>query len=70
MLRLIDRFGVRAVLGRDTLGAGEMRRMLTAERVVRAYRDRAGAANWAEWAKDNPDDSRLLIGIERSLNGG
>lgn len=66
LLDYIDRFGVRAVMGRDTLGAGEMQAMMMADNVRRAYlsrsayRDEHGAENWAEWAMSNPDLSEIL----------
>lgn len=59
--RLVERFGALAVLGRATIGAGEMRRMLTAERVVQAYQDRQRSPNWAAWAMEHPDESELLV---------
>ena len=59
LLAYIDRFGVDAVMGRQ-LGAGEMRRMTVAENIVKAYRSRAKADNWAEWANLYPDLNRIL----------
>lgn len=67
MLRYIDRFGL-GVLGRQA-GAGELRRMSTAERVVMAYQARARSENWAKWAEDNPESARLL-NIGARLNNG
>lgn len=58
LLRYIDRFGL-GILGR-TPGAGELRRMAITERIVRAYAERARCENWAQWAADNPESSRLL----------
>lgn len=66
-LRLIDRFGVRAVLGRDVLSLGEMRRMLSAEVVLTAYRARSRAENWAKWADDNPELAGALGQAERTV---
>jgi hypothetical protein len=57
---MIDRFGVRAVLGRDTLRAGEIRRMLYAEALIEAYRDREKSTNWATWARENEARSEML----------
>lgn len=59
-LYYIDRFGALAVTGRQTLGAGEIRRMITADNIVRAYQDRATSKNWADWASKNKSMSRLL----------
>lgn len=54
LLRYIDRFGVKAVMGRDTLTAREIRWMLHAEAISKAYfaRSRQDAA---EWVKENPE---------------
>ena len=66
LLDYIDRFGVQAVMGRPTLGAGEMQAMIMADNVRRAwlsrnaYRDKDGNANWAEWAEAYPDLSEIL----------
>ena len=59
LLRYIDRFGAQAVLGR-TLGAGEMRRMAAAERIVNAYQSRKKADSWAEWAEMFPELNAIL----------
>ena len=69
LLSQIDRFGALAVLGRS-LGAGEINRMRQAENVVLAYQSRAQSANWATWAKDNPEMSSLLITAMELLNDG
>ena len=66
LLDYIDRFGVQAVMGRPTLGAGEMQAMMMADNVRRAYlsrsayRDKDGAQNWAEWAEAYPELSKIL----------
>jgi hypothetical protein len=59
LLNLVDRFGAQGVLGR-ALGAGEIRRMLTAEAVVRAYQERERSGNWAAWVREHPEKDRLL----------
>ena len=46
-IRLIDRFGVKAILGRDTLYTGEAVRMLKAEQVYNAKLANMDADNWA-----------------------
>lgn len=62
----IDRFGVQAVMGRATLGAGELRTMTLADNVRRAYwsrasyRDQSGQENWAEWAQKYPEYNEIL----------
>lgn len=60
LLNHIDRFGVEAVMGCRTLGAGIIRRMNAADNIVRAYRSRASSENWAEWAEKNQQLSHLL----------
>lgn len=67
-LYLIGRFGVKAVLWRDTLGFGEMKRMNEAERVYNAKRANANAENWAEWAKKNPEEAELLARVEKMVD--
>lgn len=69
LLQYIDRFGVMAVLGRPVLSAGEIRRMITAENIVSAYRDRKTSKNWGAWAQEHPGASRLLGEIEKANNG-
>lgn len=59
LLGYVDRFGAQAVLGR-ALSAREIKSMVLAENVVRAYRERQAAQDWAIWAKDNPDKAHLL----------
>jgi len=59
-LRLIERFGVKAVLGRDTLSAGEIARMITAENIYKAKQANDKSENWAEWARNNPHAAKLL----------
>ena len=64
--RLIDQWGVQAILGRAYIGAGEGRRIIAVKRIVRAvqerdaYRDSDGHENWAAWASKNPADAELL----------
>ena len=58
-MQYIDRFGADAILGRK-LYAREVRRVLMAENVVTAHRSHEQAKNGAEWARDNPDLSRIL----------
>lgn len=69
MLAAVDRFGAQAVFGR-VIGAGEIRRMNTAEAIVRAYRDRERAENWAEWARDNREQAALLARAAKAADDG
>ena len=55
-------------MGRPYLGAGEIRRFMTAENVVAAYRSRAKSDNWATWAKSNEQAAQLLSWAVRGLN--
>lgn len=68
-LWLIDRFGVRAVLGRDTLYAHEITRMIAAENVYKALRSRTNSDDWAKWASDNKRAAELLAHVEKIING-
>ena len=64
ILQYIDRFGVEAVMGRKTLFDHEMRRMIHAENVARAYRERLGG-NAAEWVKENPEMNKMLYEAQK-----
>ena len=47
------------MLGRP-MSAGEITRMLVAEKIILAFRARAQAADWVTWAKEHKEDSDLL----------
>lgn len=66
LLQYIDRFGVEAVMGRKQLYAGEMRRMIHAENIVNAYRQR-NQMEAAEFVKENPDMSRMLLEAQKMV---
>lgn len=68
ILTYIDRFGVMAIMGRETLSAGEVRRMMIAENIVRAYQERKASGDWGTWAQENPGAARLLADIEKVIN--
>jgi len=51
-------------MGRKTLSAGEMRRMIHAENIQRAYYARS-KGNAAEWVKDNPEMNKLLFEAQK-----
>jgi len=67
MLDYVDRFGVKAVTGKDVLGMKEMREMIIAENIRKAFWSRAnftdgdGNNDWAALATRNPDLSRYLV---------
>jgi hypothetical protein len=65
LLRKIDRFGVKAVLGRDVLFFNEMLRFTVAENVLIAFQNRERSDNWAAWANENPQAAELLSKAER-----
>ena len=65
---LVNRFGAQVVYGR-TMTRGEMRAILLAETVVRAYRERAEAGEVATWAIDHPELQTLLVRAMRAANG-
>jgi len=60
LLHHIDRFGVQAVMGRNYLGAGEIRRMIYCENLVRFHRSKTKAESWAEWAAKFPGPDAIL----------
>jgi len=51
-------------MGRKILYAGEMLRMIHAENIATAYRQR-NQADAAEWVKEHPDMSRILLEAQR-----
>jgi len=59
--RLINRFGVAAVMGRSYLGAGEILRIQAAEAVVRLYGEMNNYDDWTRFKRDDPDGARYLI---------
>jgi hypothetical protein len=56
---------VRATLGRDVLGAKEIRLMVIAENIKTWYDERKRAEEPAKWANDNPDSSEALTVAHR-----
>jgi len=71
----VDEYGAEAVFGR-VMGVGEMRRMSAAKRVYNAYHARArytdkdGNKNYAEWAKQYPDDAEILGVAMKAVTDG
>ena len=63
-LGYIDRFGVRAVMGRDELAFHEIQEMLAAENAIDAYLSRKASGDWGKWAQENPRVDALLKQIE------
>ena len=55
-------------MGSPTLGAGEIRRMLHAENIVKAYNGKYGSKDWVEWANKYPTMNRILIEAEKLVN--
>jgi hypothetical protein len=53
-----------------TLSANEVNRIMAAEAVIAAYRNRAKAENWAAWAGEHPHDAELLSTAAELANGG
>lgn len=66
----IERYGVHAVMGRPVLYEGEMRRMITAQNIVNAYKDRARSQSWEAWQRENPELGNLLFKAQRLYDGG
>jgi len=69
-LRLIERFGVQAILNRPYLGSKELKLMLLAERVYNAYKEREKSTDWATWALSNPVESELLSFARKQVKDG
>lgn len=67
-LQAIDRFGVKAVMHRDTLYAGEIFAMRTAETIYKGYRARQRAEDITEFHRKNPALMDLLVKVEKLLN--
>ena len=51
-----------------TLGYKEIKRMVLAENVLKAYESRSSSSSWADWAKENPGQADLLA--EAVKHGG
>jgi hypothetical protein len=65
--QLIDRFGVHAIMNRPYLGVGEMIKITSAERIVRAYQMREEDENWVKWARKNPKDAEKFVLVEKMM---
>jgi hypothetical protein len=65
MRRYIQIYGAAAVMNRDYLGVGEIRRMEVSAAIIEGYRSREASGNWAEWSAKNPDIARMLVELER-----
>jgi len=59
----VDRYGVHGMLGRQLLYR-EIIRMNVFRNIVSAYKSRAASQNFATWAKDNPEDAKILAKAE------
>lgn len=68
MAQLVRAYGAAAVVGR-VMSAGELRRMRAAENIITAHRSRTSSDNWAKWASQNPEQSRVLIAAEKMRDG-
>jgi len=68
LARYIDRFGAQAVLGR-VMGAGEIRRIEMAERIISIYQSRKQASNATEWVNSHQKEAELLDYAERLTHG-
>ena len=55
----VAKYGAQAVYGR-AMSFNEIRMLDLADNVVRAYKERQRAEEWAKWAEDNPEKARLL----------
>ena len=64
----IDRFGLKAITGRDVFFHAELKHLLVAENIVIAYKSRkaheASEGGWGEWENKNPILAQILIEIK------
>lgn len=67
-LTYIDRFGVKAALGREVLSYREMNEMLLSENIVKYYHGRKSSDNWDQWATAYPQGHELLSLIEKVIH--
>lgn len=54
-----------AITGRRVFYAGEYRRMIVAENIVIAFRERASTNNVVEWMRENRELADLLFEAEQ-----
>jgi hypothetical protein len=69
LARAVRAFGVKAVTGRDTLTAREIRDCMTAdfaEKVIGFYRAREASGNWAEWEVQHAHEARALKQVQEA----
>lgn len=67
-LQKIDRFGLKAITGRDVFYFSEVNRLIYAENIVTAYEGRRQSKNWVEWATSNPVHAAKLAEAEKLFN--
>lgn len=65
LARAIDRFGAKAVTGKEILRPGLVSRITTVENVIMAYKLRKQAVNWASFDRENPELAAMLIKAEQ-----
>lgn len=63
--RKVDKYGVKAVYGRDVLTHAEIMGMSIADVVVRIYEQRAASNEWAKWMIDHPKEAAFLEAVEK-----
>lgn len=66
--KVVDRFGAQAIFGRS-IGAKEIKRIAMSETIVRLFRERAKAENWAAWVVNNQAEAELLSIAAELANG-
>jgi len=67
--KLIETYGVAAIMNRNYLGVGEIRRMEAATNVIDGYKSRQASGNWAEWTAKHPELSKILTELEIEASG-
>lgn len=65
VLAKVDRFGLKAIYGRDTFYYGELRRLIVAENVHYAYTMRKNSTEWDKLQAAQPELMNLLFEAEK-----
>lgn len=63
--RAVEKFGVKAVFGKDTLTPSEITGMRIADTLQRIYAQREANKNVAEWTQEHPKEHEFLEAARR-----
>lgn len=70
LMRYIDRFGVAAVMNRQYLGAGEMRRMIYCDNLSSIFDSMTKAVNVVTWQREHPDEFAVYSEAMKAAENG